>query len=165
MINVIIYSRVSTYSQDNSRQEGELENLCKKEGFNVIKKISEVVSGKISWKLRKLSMVLSPQYKIDGVVVWELSRLGRNTKDVLEIIEELNKKNIWVYSKKENIRTLDENGKESPTSKLLLTVLSGIADLERDTIIERNSSGIKKSVQDGRWTGGKYLPYGYKKEN
>lgn len=165
MDNVIIYSRVSTYSQDTRRQESELERLCLKESFNVIKKISETVSGKVSWKERELSLVLSPELKIDGIVVWELSRLGRNTKDVLEIIEELNKKNIWVYSKKENIKTLDEKGKESPTSKLLLTVLSGIADLERDTIIERNTSGLKKSVEDGRWTGGKYLPYGYRKEN
>jgi len=165
MANVIIYTRVSTLIQDTKRQEKELEELCNKEGFNVIKKISEKVSGKNTWKTRELSQVLSLDIKIDGIVVWELSRLGRNTRDVLDIIEELNNKSIWVYSKKENLKTLDENGKESPMSKLLLTILSGIADLERDTIIERSISGLKSSVEEGNWTGGKYLPYGYKREN
>jgi hypothetical protein len=50
-------------------------------------------------------------------------------------------------------------------TNLLLTILSGIAELERKTTIERSLSGLTSSIKHGNWTGGKYLPYGYKREN
>jgi site-specific DNA recombinase len=158
---VIIYSRVSTESQDNTRQEAELENYCEKNNYEVIKSIAEKVSGTVSWEKRELNSIFGEE-QFDGVVVWELSRLGRNTNDVLTVIGKLTERKIWVHSlNNNNLRTLDENGKEDTMAKLMLTILSGIAELERTTIIERSLSGLASSVKQGNWTGGKYLPYGY----
>jgi site-specific DNA recombinase len=160
---VIIYSRVSTENQDTTRQERELENYCKVNNYYIVKKIAEKVSGTISWEKRELNSIFGEE-DFDGVLVWELSRLGRNTNDVLTIIGKLTERKIWVHSlNNNNLRTLDENGKEDNMSKLMLTILSSIAELERTTTIERSLSGLANSIKQGNWTGGKYLPYGYKR--
>jgi DNA invertase Pin-like site-specific DNA recombinase len=165
-MNVIIYARVSTIIQDVKRQEEELQEFCKRNNYNVINVIQEKISGKVSWKDRELRRIVELENdKVDGILIWELSRLGRGTQDVLEVISIFNEKKIWIYSLKENIRTLDENLQKVPTTDLLLTVLSGISELERNTIVERSLSGLKKAVNDGKWLGGKYTPYGYKREN
>lgn len=162
---VIIYSRVSTENQDTTRQERELENYCKVNNYHIVKKIAEKASGTISWEKRELNSIFGEE-KFDGVIVWELSRLGRNTNDVLTIIGKLTERKIWVHSlNNNNLRTLDENGKEDGMAKLLLTILSSIAELERNTTMDRSLSGLANSVKSGNWTGGKYLPYGYKRDN
>ena len=163
-INVISYNRVSTENQDTLRQERDIETYCKNNNFKVIRKISEKVSGTVSWENRELKSVFGGE-DFEGIIVSELSRLGRNTSDVLNIIKKLTEKKIWVYSISNNLRTLDEDGKENPMAKLLLTILSGIAELEKTTIKERTLSGLASSIKSGNWTGGKYLPYGYKREN
>jgi len=160
---VIIYSRVSTENQDTTRQDNELIAYCEKENYEVIRIISEKVSGTVSWDKRELNSIFGNE-KFDGVVVSELSRLGRNTNDILTIIGKLTERKIWVHSlNNNNLRTLDINGKEDHNAKLTLTILSSIAELERITIIDRSLSGLTNSVKKGNWTGGKYLPYGYKR--
>ena len=163
-VNVLIYSRVSTDIQDTSRQEADLEAYCKVKGYTIVKRISEKVSGKVPYEERAISKVFD-EVNIDGVLVSELSRLGRNTKDVLTIISKLKERNVWLYSHHEDIKTIEDNGKENLMSNLLLTILSGIADLERDTILERSISGLENSVRKGNWTGGVFLPYGYIRVN
>jgi site-specific DNA recombinase len=163
-VNVLLYSRVSTDIQDTSRQEADLEAVCKEKGYTIVKRISEKVSGKVPYEEREISKVFD-EVEIDGVLVSELSRLGRNTKDILTIISKLKERNVWLYAHHEKLRTIEENGKENLMSNLLLTILSGIADLERDTILERSVSGLENSVRKGNWTGGVFLPYGYKRVN
>jgi site-specific DNA recombinase len=162
---VIIYARVSTSQQDTLRQEEKLEEYCRINNYEVVEKITEKISGTKSWEERELREVFGNK-DFDGVLVLELSRLGRNTQDVLTIISKLTAQKIWVQSiSNNNIRTLDDNGKEDPVAKMMLTILSGIAELERNTILERTASGLNTSVKQGNWTGGKYLPYGYKRVN
>lgn len=162
--NVICYYRVSTLIQDTSRQKSELLNLCKAMNFNVIKEIEENISGIKPWKERKLNSVFDFD-NVDGIVVLELSRFGRDAEDILTAIKELHSKGIWLFSKSENIKTLDDNGEENTTSKLVLTILSGVSEMERNLIKQRSISGLIKNVNDGNWTGGKFLPYGYKRVN
>lgn len=160
---VIIYARVSTSQQDTLRQEEKLEEYCRVNNYEVVEKITEKISGTKSWEERELREVFGNK-DFDGILVLELSRLGRNTQDVLTIISKLTAQKIWVQSiSNNNIRTLDDNGKEDPIAKMMLTILSGIAELERNTILERSASGLNTSVKRGNWTGGKYLPYGYKR--
>ncbi|MCE2972510.1 MAG: recombinase family protein [Sediminibacterium sp.] len=167
-MRIIIYGRVSTLSQDVDRQIEELVSYCKGKDYEVVRVFTETISGVKTRKQRKeinqLLEYVSKNNNINGVLVWELSRLGRNTLDVLEIINQLTLMKIWVYSKKENLYTLNQDGTENPTTKLTLTILSGVSTLERETILSRSVSGLKKSVNDGNWLGGKYLPYGYKRD-
>ena len=168
IMKVVIYTRVSTISQDVERQSNELLEYCNYKGYEVVKEFTEIVSGTKTRKQRvemsKLLDFIDKSGDINGVLVWELSRLGRNTLDVLEILGTLSEKKIWVYSKKDNLCTLNEDGTESPTTKLTLTLLSGISTLERETIVSRSVSGLRNAVDSGNWLGGKYLPYGYKRK-
>lgn len=159
---VICYYRVSTYSQDTARQKEELLKHCKLNDYEVVKEIEENISGITPWKNRKLSSVFE-YTDIDGVVVLELSRFGRDAEDVLSGIKLLHENNIWLYSKNNNIKTLDDNGEEDFSGKLLTTILSGVAEMERTLTKQRSISGLIKKVSDGNWTGGKFLPYGYKR--
>jgi site-specific DNA recombinase len=159
---VICYYRVSTFSQDTSRQKEELLRHCKAMNYEVVKEIEENISGITPWKNRKLNSVFDLS-NIDGIVVLELSRFGRDAEDVLFGIRLLHEKGIWLYSKNNNVKTLDDNGNEDYSSKLLTTILSGVAEMERTLTKQRSISGLIKKVSDGNWTGGKFLPYGYKR--
>ncbi len=159
---VICYYRVSTLSQDNSRQKDELLKYCKAMDYEVVQEIEESISGITPWKDRKLSSVFNLT-DIDGVVVLELSRFGRDAEDVLSGIKLLHQNKVWLFSKNNNLKTLDDDGNENSTSRLITTILSGVAEMERSLTKQRSISGLIKKVKDGNWTGGKFLPYGYKR--
>jgi len=88
-MNVVIYARVSTVNQDVSRQINELKEYANKENFNILEIIKETISGKKEWKTRRLAEILNLE-NVNGILIWEFSRLGRNTGDVLSIINILN---------------------------------------------------------------------------
>ncbi len=167
-MKVIIYGRVSTHSQDVERQIEELKTYCKYNQYEIVEVFTETISGVKSRKERKqmnrLLEYVETNPEIKGVLVWELSRLGRKTHDILDIINQLTEKKIWVYSKKENLFSLNPDGTENPTSNLLLAILSSVATLERETIVSRSVSGLRNTVVKGNWVGGVFLPYGYKRE-
>jgi site-specific DNA recombinase len=168
MENVLIYTRVSTDIQDFSSQVEELQQQSKLFNWNVVEVFSEKVSGvKTSAEreeLNRLLRVIENNQSIQGVIVAELSRLGRTTSDVLNTIDILTKKKIWLYSRRENIRTLQPDGTRDHTANLTLTILSGVAQHEKDVIKNRTLSGLKHNVEFlKRWTGGVFLPYGFKR--
>lgn len=85
--------------------------------------------------------------KGDTVIVAAIDRLGRNTIDVLETVEALAKKGVTVVSLREGFDL------STPTGKLMLTLLAGVAELERENIKARQMAGIEKARQDGRKLG------------
>jgi site-specific DNA recombinase len=166
--DVIIYGRVSTLNQDYYSQIEGLKEYCKINNYNIIEEFSEKVSGAKKRKERKeiskLIEYVKENKNIKGVLVSELSRLGRNNTDVLNILEELRELKIWVFSKKDNIKTLNDDGTPNHSSKLVLDILSSISEYERETIKYRSTQGLKQSVSNlNRWVGGSILPYGYKR--
>ena len=82
--------------------------------------------------------------KDDTVVIESLSRLGRSSKDLLNLIDEWDAKGVKLVSLKENIDT------STPTGKLLLTVLSAICQFERDITVQRTQEGLKAARARGR---------------
>jgi site-specific DNA recombinase len=168
--DVIIYGRVSTLNQDYYSQIEGLKEYCKINNYNIVEEFSEKVSGakkrKDRKEISKLIEYVKENKNIKGVLVSELSRLGRNNTDVLNILEELKELKIWVFSKKDNIKTLNDDGSPNHSSKLVLDILSSISEYERETIKYRSTQGLKQSVSNlKRWVGGSILPYGYKREN
>ena len=168
--DVIIYGRVSTPNQDYFSQIKALEEYCKINNYNIVRRFREQVSGAEKRKDRKeiseLIEYVNENKNIKGVLVTELSRLGRNNADVLNILEELKELKIWVFSKKDNIKTLNDDGTPNHSSKLVLDILSSISEYERETIKFRSSQGLTQSVLNlNRWVGGSILPYGYMREN
>jgi len=79
----------------------------------------------------------------DELIVESISRLARNVKDLLEIIEKLNEKGVKFVSRKENIDT------STPAGKFMLTVLGAMAELEREYIVDRLSEGIESARRRG----------------
>ncbi|MDV2581680.1 recombinase family protein [Alkalibacillus haloalkaliphilus] len=135
------YCRVSSVGQNLDRQIVALE----REG--VEKFFVEKVSGK-SRERPELEEMLGFVREGDVVVIESISRLARNTKDFLEIINELTEKEVEVVSLKENINTSTVQG------RFICTIFGALYELERDSIKERQLEGIivakEKGVKFGR---------------
>lgn len=147
-IYVAIFVRVSTKQQDTQRQVDDLKKLCEKQGWKVVSVITETVSGKTKNSQRpglKKLMEIAETGLIQKVVVSEVSRLGRNTREVLEIIDELSKRKISLYIQNHNLETLTPTGKVNSMAKFMLTLLAEFARMERETLIERTISGQKRA--------------------
>ena len=164
-MNTVIYTRVSTNVQDYQRQIEELQQFASSHDWNVLQVFSEKVSGvKKNEERQELSKMLDyiNNNQVDKVLVWELSRLGRNTLEVLKSIDVLNSMGVSLFIKNYGIETLDAEGKPNVMAQFLVTILAEVARMERSTIKERMNSGYKKYRADGGKVGRKN---GYKKNN
>lgn len=153
-MKVVIFARVSTAIQEYERQVNELSALALANGWSVEGVFAEKISGakrntERSEFMRMVEFVEANQ--IDKVLVSELSRLGRDTLQVLEVIELLNNKGISLYIQNYGIETLTKEGEVNPMSQFLITILAEVARMERKTIRERVASGYANF----RNTGGK----------
>ena len=136
------YIRVSTQEQNTIRQEMLMKEL------NVDEVFIDKVSGK-STDRSELKRMLEFVRKGDSVICESISRSARNTKDLLELIELLNKKGVIFISKKEAIDT------NTPTGKFMLTVFGAVAELEREYILQRQKEGIAEAKRAGKYKGRK----------
>jgi site-specific DNA recombinase len=95
---------------------------------------------------------------VDTIIVWKLDRFGRNAREILNAVHDLNAAGAQLVSMKENVDTRTSAG------RFFLTVLSGVAELEYDMIMERTGAGMERRLDkgdEGAWMGG-IAPYGYK---
>ena len=135
------YARVSTEQQNLDRQLDAL----KKYGCDMI--YNEKMTG--TKKDRpELTKLLERMTEGDTVVIESLSRLGRSTKDLIELTELFQSKGVHLVSLKESIDT------STSTGKLLFTLMSAIAQFERDVIADRTREGLRSARARGR-TGGR----------
>lgn len=137
----VAYVRVSTIEQNEARQVEALE----KRGID--KWYIEKVSGKDTNR-PKLQEMLEYVREGDTIYIHDFSRLARSTKDLLEIIERLNKKKVHLISNKENLDT------STPTGKLMLTMIGAINEFERQNLLERQKEGIAIAKEQGKFKGG-----------
>ena len=135
------YARVSTEAQNLDRQIDAL----KKYGVDMI--YNEKMTG-TKRDRPELTKMLDRMTEGDIVVVESLSRLGRSTKDLIELTELFERKGVHLVSLKESIDT------SSSTGKLLFTLMSAIAQFERDVIADRTKEGLRSARARGR-TGGR----------
>lgn len=162
-MKTVIFARVSTNVQDYDRQVNELTVLAKSNGWSVEAVFAEKISGaKANTERTELLNMISyvESNHINKVLVTELSRLGRDTLQVLEVIQMLNEKGISLYIQNYNIETLTKDGKVNAMSQFLITILAEVARMERKTIRERVESGYKNYRANGGKVGRKI---GYKK--
>jgi len=89
----------------------------------------------------------------DAVIVESISRFARNTRDLLELVEQLTQKHVEFVSKKEAIDT------STPTGKFMLTVFGAVAELEREYILQRQREGIAIAKENGVYTGRKPIEH------
>jgi DNA invertase Pin-like site-specific DNA recombinase len=151
--NVVIYTRVSTDKQEYERQIKDLNNYISKQGYNLLNTFSEKVSG-AKKNIERPELMNMINYclsnNVDKVIISELSRLGRNTIEVLKTVELLTENKISLYILNLGIETLVETTKEiSISSKLMITMLAEFASMERTQIAQRMQSGYKNYVSNG----------------
>lgn len=164
-MKVVLFARVSTNIQDYDRQINELTGLAKRNGWDIAASFAEKVSGakKNTERTELVRMVeFVEANNVDKIVVTELSRLGRDTLQVLEVIELFNQKKISLYIQNYSIETLTEDGKVNPMSQFLITILAEVARMERKTIKERMDSGYQNFRANGGLVGRKQ---GYRKSD
>lgn len=134
------YARVSTTDQNLEMQFAALEK------YGVDKIFSDKATGK-NMQRKEFTKLLEQMRKGDVLVVFSLSRLGRKTKDLIELVEKFNSESIHLVSLKENIDTT------SPMGRAMIGMISIFAELERELITERVKEGIKNARARGRLGG------------
>lgn len=135
------YARVSTTDQDTAIQTARL----KEAGCTVIR--SEKVSGKSRSGRDELATVLDFLREGDTLVVHKLDRLGRNTRDVLNLLHEIEAKGATFEVLEPQIST------SGPMGRVMITVLSMVAEMELQFITERRTAGIEKAKAAGKYKG------------
>lgn len=165
MEKVVLYCRVSTQIQDYERQVSDLTQFAKKHQWEIAETFTEKISGaKKNDERKELTSLLSYArvHYFNRVLVTELSRLGRDTLQVLAAIDMLNKAKVSLYIMNYNIETLTPDGKVNPMSQFMITLLAEVARMERRTIKERMASGYNNFRANGGKVGRKT---GYRKSD
>lgn len=134
------YVRISSVQQNTARQDVLMEEL------GVEKVYTDKMSGKNTDRPELVKMMEFVR-EGDVVIVESISRFARNTRDLLELIEKLNEKNVQFISKKEVIDTSTASG------RFMLTIFGAVAELEREYIRDRQREGIAIALEEGRYNG------------
>ena len=135
------YIRVSTEGQKIVRQ-ADFDGLI----------YPDVCSGSTPFKEREYAKKLLENKEVTEVHVHSIDRLGRNTLDIMQTIQDFTSKGINVVSTKEGLQTLI-NGKENPIAKMMIGILGTLAEFELSRIKERQAEGISKAKEKGRFVG------------
>ena len=142
------YGRVSTGQQTTENQRLELEQA----GYLIQPEFwfaDEGISGKVSASQRPAFIKLKEQIRSgETLVVSKLDRLGRDAIDVLQTVKELGTKGVKVI-----VHQLGNTDLTSPAGKLLLMMLSAVAEMERDLLVERTQAGLARAKAEGKILG------------
>ena len=135
------YIRVSTIEQNTDRQDD----------FNG-KTYTDECSGSTAFKDRKEASKLLANDEVSEVLVHSIDRLGRNTIDIMNTIQDFTNRGINVISEKEGLQTII-NGKENPVAKMMIGILGTLAEFELNRAKERQAEGIAKAKAKGSYLG------------
>jgi len=153
MSKTVAYLRVSTDKQDVENQKLEILNLVNEKGLGKVEFVEDVVTGRKTWRDRKIAQILENLKEGDALVISELSRLGRSMLEIMEILSISTQKKIKVFASKGKW-SLDG----SMQSKIIAMCFSMAAEIENDlrsqrikSMIATRKDLIKKSGQPYTW--------------
>ena len=151
---VAIYARVSTNDQNCERQLVELREVAKNHNWEIVQEYVDTGVSGAKTSRPQLNAMMKDAFsrKFEMVMTLELSRMGRNTKHLLEMVERLKEKSINLYIHNQQIDT------STATGSLFFTVASAFTQFERDIIAERVKSGVanyRKKNPNKTWGGRK----------
>jgi len=144
----ILYCRVSTLDQKTDRQK------VNEKDFNYT--VEDKCSGAIPFFERpggKEIIKLMAKGNLTTLAVWSIDRLGRNLRDIINTIHFFNEKKVAIRFISQGLITLDENGKENPISKMMISILGVVGEMERSQIRERQMEGIRIAKAMGVYKG------------
>jgi DNA invertase Pin-like site-specific DNA recombinase len=137
-----VYIRVSSLDQNPDRQIDAATAL----GIPSERIFLDKQSGKDT-KRPELQRLMATVQRGDTVIVESISRFARNTRDLLDLVEQLTEKGVEFVSQKEHIDT------STPTGKFMLTIFGAVAELERGYILQRQAEGIASAKARGKHLG------------
>lgn len=165
----IIAAKYGRTSSDEQAERGTIQNqidfgekYCALHGINVIDEwyLDDGVTGTLPLEERPAGRRLiedAKAGKFNLLLIYKLDRLGRTSRVILNAVYELEQYGVKVRSMNEPFDTSD------PSGKFLLTVLAGVADLDRTTTLQRLWEGANRAAKEGKWLGG-IVPFGYYKD-
>ena len=144
----VAYLRVSTIDQDIEKNKAAILALANSRMLGHVQFVEEKVSGKISWRNRKIADILENAKGGDNIIVSELSRLGRSMLECMEILSIATQKGINIYAIKG-----DWHLNDSIQSKIVAMAFSMAAEIERDLISKRTKEALQVKKQNGMQLG------------
>ncbi|MDA2938140.1 recombinase family protein [Acidobacteria bacterium AH-259-A15] len=142
---IAVYARVSTTDQSTDSQLLDLRRYVSERGWDIYKEyVDEGISGtKDSRPALNELMDSAKKRRFDVVLVWRFDRFARSTKHLILALEEFRNLGIDFVSYQENIDT------SSPLGSAIFTIISAVAQLERDIIAERVKAGLRRAKENG----------------
>lgn len=145
MSQTIAYLRTSTDKQDLNNQKLEILEWARKKDLKIDEFVQITMSSRKTRKQRRIEEVLEMLADSDTLIVTELSRLGRSTAEVIALVNELVARNIRVIILKQNL----DISQHDMSSKIVITLFSLFAELERDLISLRTKEALAAKKQQG----------------
>lgn len=143
-MKTIAYLRVSTIDQDLEKNKADILILANKKELGQVHFVEETISGRVSWKKRKIARIIHELDKGDNLLVSELSRIGRSMLEIMEVLNISAEKGINIYSIKGNWK-LDN----TIQSKIMAMVFAMAAEIERDLISQRTKEALQAKKAAG----------------
>lgn len=138
------YLRVSTVDQDIDKNKADILALANAQALGQVQFIEEKVSGRVSWRQRKVAEILEGLMAGDNILVSELSRLGRSMLECMEILSIAMQKGVNIYAVKGSWQ-LDH----SIQSKIIAMAFAMAAEIERDLISQRTTEALRAKKAAG----------------
>lgn len=140
-----LYCRVSTGDQSCERQARDLQAFAARSGFEIVAVFKETASGSVNTRSERAKVIhLARDRRIEAVLVTELTRWGRSTTDLLHTLQELETYGVSLIA-----QTGLQFDLRSPQGKLFASLMSALAEFERDLLRERIRSGIAAAQERG----------------
>lgn len=147
-MKTVAYLRVSTTEQDLTKNKADLLFLANEKDLGRVEFVEEIISGRVSWRKRKIAGILEELKEGDNLLLNELSRIGRSMLEIMEVLSIALQKKVNVYSIKGNWQ-LDG----SLQSKIMAMVFSMAAEIERDLISQRTKEALRARKASGKKLG------------
>ena len=148
MKRVGLYLRVSSADQNHAAQRCDLRQLVQQRGWEIVDEYVDTISG-VRARRPGLDRLMNDarRGRFDVVAVWAFDRLARSVRHFLQVIDELDHLGIAFISFRENVDT------GGPLGRAMIIIISAISELERNLIIERVRSGMRRAKLEGQRIG------------
>jgi DNA invertase Pin-like site-specific DNA recombinase len=143
-----LYMRVSSLDQHPETQLYDLRQMASQRGYEIVQEYTDRISGAKTRRPGLDNLMRDARRgRFDVILVWASDRIARSVKHFLEVLDELNRLNIEFVSFREQIDT------GGPLGRAIVVIIGAIAELERNLIIERVRSGMRRARLEGRHIG------------
>ena len=149
MAKIVAYLRASTDKQDLDHQKLEILEFARERGMRIDEYIEITISSRKTRQQRRVDELICRLDESDALIVTELSRLGRSTVEVIALVNALIKHSIRVITIKQNL----DISRQDMNSKIIITLFSLFAELERDLISLRTREALAAKKAKGKTLG------------